>query len=129
MEELILVTGCTLVSSWAAAVSVDNNVEAGISLASRAPGNDGARFVWSKIRGPVVHHNSSYDPVRSSGYIHLGFTDLIFFWLHGKQYPFATPDRCVFIRGFRAKGVLFRDNRGEGEIQLIRVPYVRSVGM
>ena len=65
MEDLILVTGCTLVTSWAVAAFVDNNMEAEISLASRALGNGGARFVWSNIRGPVEYRNSRYDPVSS----------------------------------------------------------------
>ena len=63
MEELILVTGYTLVASWAAAVVVDNNIEAEISLKSRVSGNRGASFVWSNIRGPVEYHNSRLNQV------------------------------------------------------------------
>lgn len=69
MEELILVTGCTLVSSWAAAVFVDNNTEAEITLASTPLDNDDMSFVWSKIQGAVVFHNSNYDPVSFSLYL------------------------------------------------------------
>ena len=65
MEELILVTGCTLVTSWAAAVFVDSNAKAGISLASRSFSNSAVSFVWSNIRGPVVYRNSRLDLVRS----------------------------------------------------------------
>jgi hypothetical protein len=65
MEELILVSGCTLVTSWAAAVFVENT-EASISLASRALSNGGAGFVWSNIRGNVEYHNSRSDSTRSS---------------------------------------------------------------
>ena len=78
MEELILVTGCTLVTSWAAAVFVDNNIEAEITLASTPPDNGGVNFVWSKIQGTVVYHNSNYDPVSSPGYIYLTFTEFFF---------------------------------------------------
>jgi hypothetical protein len=54
-----------------------------------------------------------------------------------------TPDQCVFIRGFRAKRVLFwtrpiqaaaeplpddPDNRSDDEIQVIEVPGVPKVG-
>ena len=69
MEELILVSGCTLVTSWAAAAYVDNTPEAEISLASRALSCSGARFVWSNIQGPVVYRNSRFDPVRLPGYV------------------------------------------------------------
>ena len=141
MEELILVTGCTLVTSWASAVFVDNNIEAEISLASRTLNNNGASFVWRNIRGSVVYHNSHYDAVRSPGYICLAFTDFSF--VNGKENPPTSRDQCVFIRGFRARRVLFRteviraaaeplpddpDNYREDEIQVIRVPCVTNVG-
>ena len=74
-EDLILVTGCTLVTSWAAAVYVDNAVDAEITLASRQLGNGGARFVWSNNWGPVEYHNSRFDPVRSPGYVYSACTD------------------------------------------------------
>jgi hypothetical protein len=67
MEDLILVSGCTLVTSWAAAAFVDNNLdsEAEISLASRLLNNVGASFVWGNVRGHVSYHNSRFNPVRS----------------------------------------------------------------
>ena len=72
MEDLILVTGCTLVTSWAAAAfenhqSVDSDPPT-ISLAAKNSGN-GAQFVWRNIREPIEYHNSPFDPVRSSGYV------------------------------------------------------------
>ena len=33
---------------------------------------------------------------------------IIFFSLFRKQNPPATPDQCVFIKGYRAKRILFR---------------------
>jgi hypothetical protein len=72
MEDLILVSGCTLVASWAAATSVDHTMDAEISLASRVLNNGSASFVWSNIRGNVVYHNSRFDPVSSSGLRLLG---------------------------------------------------------
>ena len=64
MEELILVSGCTLATSWAVAAFVDNTMEAEISLASRTLGdNGGASFIWSNKRGSVPHNNSRFDPV------------------------------------------------------------------
>lgn len=67
LEDLILVSGCTLVTSWAAAVTVENDMEAEISLAVRTLSNGGADFDWSDIRGPVIFHNSHFDQVRSPG--------------------------------------------------------------
>ncbi|KAN0121133.1 hypothetical protein V8E52_003721 [Russula decolorans] len=89
MEDLILVSGCTLVTSWAAAAFMDDTMDAEISLASRTFINGGASFVWSNIRGRVLYHNSRFKP------------------FHGEQNPTMTQDQCVFIRGFRIKCVLF----------------------
>jgi len=69
LEDLILVSGCTFVTSWAAAAFVDDTMGAQISLASRPFNNGGASFVWSNIRGCVLHHNSRFEPVRSPGYV------------------------------------------------------------
>ena len=69
MEELILVSGCTLVTSWAAAASVDDTMDAEISLSSTTFDNGRASFVWSNIRGRVLYHNSRFEPVRSPGYV------------------------------------------------------------
>ena len=67
VEDLILVSGCTLVTSWAAAAFVDDTMDAEVSLASRSLNNGGASFVWSNIRGSVLYHNSRSEPVRSLG--------------------------------------------------------------
>ena len=75
MEDLVLVTGCTLVTSWAAAVfdahmSVNSNATA-ISLEARESDepDGGAQFFWRNIRGTVEYHNSRFNPVRSSGHV------------------------------------------------------------
>ena len=65
MEDLILVSGCTLVTTWAAAVFTDHTMSAEVSLASKPLRNGGASFVWRNVRGPIVHHNNRFDPVRS----------------------------------------------------------------
>jgi len=70
MDDLILVTGRTLVSSWAAVAFVDTIQEAEISLAVQALPNGGASFDWSKMHGTVAYHNSRPDPVRPPG-LHL----------------------------------------------------------
>ncbi|KAI0285676.1 hypothetical protein BC826DRAFT_113032 [Russula brevipes] len=115
MEDLILVTGCTMVDSWAAAAFFDQTMEGKVSLAVRNYDNGGISFHWSNVHGPVRHHNSSSDP----------------------RNPQSTWDQCVFIRGFRAKRVFFRtrliraeaeplpddpDNHREDGIQVTRVP-------
>ena len=64
IENLILVSGCTMVNSWAAAVCADNTLEAEISLASRTLSNVEDRFVRGNVRGHVEYHNSRFDPVR-----------------------------------------------------------------
>ena len=69
VEDLILVSGCTLVTSWAAAAFVDDTMDAEISLESRTLNNGGASFDWSNIRGRVLYHNSRLEPVRSPGYV------------------------------------------------------------
>ena len=61
-EDLILVTGCTLTKSWAAA-AFDGTVSRGedttaISLEARKSDSGGAQFVWRDIRGNVNHQHS-----------------------------------------------------------------------
>ena len=65
MEDLILVSGCTMATSWAAASFVDDTSEAEISLTSTLLGNAGASFVWGNVRGRVSYHNSRFNPVCS----------------------------------------------------------------
>jgi hypothetical protein len=64
MEDLILVTGCTLATTWATAAFVDPAVEAGISLLLFRGLDRGVNFKWNKTRGTVAHRNSRSDPVR-----------------------------------------------------------------
>ena len=75
MEDLILVSGCTLVSSWAAAAFVYNTMEAKISLARRTLSYGGECFVWSNIRGAVEYHDSNINPVRFPGSVYSACTD------------------------------------------------------
>ena len=75
MEDLILVTGCTLVASWAAAVFDNSNMStagsdvATISLDVRKSNRAGVQFFWCNNRGNVDYHNSYFDPVSFPGYI------------------------------------------------------------
>jgi hypothetical protein len=68
MEDLILVSGCTLVTSWAAAAFVEPSVKTDICLAAEPFNNGGARFTWSNIHGIVANHNSLSGPVRYTSY-------------------------------------------------------------
>jgi hypothetical protein len=70
MEDLILVSGCSLVASWAAA-AFGTPAEAEISLTSSTHSHGGASFIWGNNRGPVTYHNSRFDPVRFPGYVYL----------------------------------------------------------
>jgi hypothetical protein len=57
MEDLILVTGCTLVTSWGVAAFVDSAQDAEVLLRFRGNG-----FDWREIRPSVASQNSH--PVR-----------------------------------------------------------------
>jgi len=65
MEDLILVTGCTLVTSWGVAAFVDNTSDAEVSLRIQPQHGGGATFDWHVHRLAVVHRNSDHDAVRS----------------------------------------------------------------
>ena len=68
MEDLILVTGCTLVTSWGVAAFVDNALEAELSMRFLAHKNGGDSFEWHENRPSVAFQNSHQDlhqdPVR-----------------------------------------------------------------
>ena len=87
MEDLILVSGCTLVTTWAAAVFTDHTMSAEISLASKTLSNGGAGFVWRNARGPLSHHNSRFDPVRSPGYCVIRHALTLSCCVESKLYP------------------------------------------
>jgi hypothetical protein len=53
MEDLILVTGCTLVTSWGVAVFVDSGQDAEVMLWVR-----GTIFDWREISPSVIYQNS-----------------------------------------------------------------------
>ena len=140
MEDLILVTGCTLVTSWGVTAFVDRSEtqEAEISLAVKTFSTGGERFDWSKMQGVVAYHNSQLNPVRflAAFACHL----LILSLSHQKNNP---QNQCVFIKGFRAKRRFFwtvpiraaaeplSDDPDKGAysgIQVTRVPDAPNVG-
>jgi hypothetical protein len=63
MEELILVTGCTLVTSWATAAFLGRSETTQISLV-QMPDKSERSFEFRNIRGDVARHCSRLDPVR-----------------------------------------------------------------
>lgn len=71
MEDLILVTGCTLVTSWGVAAFVDSTQDAEVLLRFR-----GNVFDWREIRPSVASQNSH--PVRLYSQIAVSFTKLFF---------------------------------------------------
>ena len=56
-------SGCTLVTSWAAAAFDYHATDAQVSLASRTLKSGTADLVWSNISGTVEYHDSRLDPV------------------------------------------------------------------
>jgi hypothetical protein len=87
MEDLILVSGRTLVTSWAAAAFVDDTKDAEITLASRMIDNTRAVFEWSNIRGRVLYHNSRFEPVRSPAYVQLAHINVFLCSMESRILP------------------------------------------
>ncbi len=75
MEDLILVTGCTLVTSWGIGAFLDNTQDAAVSLRSQASDGGGATFDWREIHPSVACQNSDQDPVRPLRPIPASFAD------------------------------------------------------
>jgi hypothetical protein len=72
MEDLILVTGCTLVTSWAAAAFDDYTLPVdttSISLSAQKSDRGVAHFFWRNTRGNVEYHNSHFNPVCSPDHV------------------------------------------------------------
>lgn len=67
MEDLILVTGRTLVTSWAAATFLDKHASA--ELKSQALRGGGARFDWNEVGPSVAYRNSNQAQVRSLSHV------------------------------------------------------------
>jgi len=84
MEDLVLIYGCTLVTSWAAVAFDDFAMGAQVSLSSRTLKNGGASFVWSNICGTVERHDSQLESLDA-------------------RISCAPLNQCVFIKCIRAK--------------------------
>jgi hypothetical protein len=75
MEDLILVTGCTMVTSWGAAAFIDSDQDAEVSLSVELQPKGGASFSWRVIRPTVAYQNSNQDPVCSLNHNFASFTN------------------------------------------------------
>ena len=98
MEDLILVTGCTLVASWAAAVFDGQSVRSDaptISLEARKSDGGGAQFFWRNIRGNVEYHNSRFKPVCSPDYAFSPRTYDPFIVLE-RSKTFTSESMCLY---------------------------------
>jgi hypothetical protein len=117
MKDLILVSGCTLVTSWAAAVfdgsmSVDSNATT-ISLDAKKSGDGGVEFFWRNIRGNVEYHNSHFDPVRPTGYLlAMNLCFLLFFVLECSRN--STPEPMRLYKGLSCKAHLLPGHTNTG---------------
>ena len=95
MDDLILVTGRTLVSSWAAVAFADETREAEISLAVQALPNGGTSFVWSKIHGTVAYHHSRLDPVCPICFIYFPCANFLLSSSKEQSIPYNEP-MCLY---------------------------------
>ncbi len=89
MEDIILVSGCTLVTAWAAAAFVDGNADSELSLGCQTLGGSGATFQWHIARETsksVAYHNSQ-ECVRRSNCIDKDVTNTF------KGKPTSDPMR------------------------------------
>jgi len=102
MEDLILVSGRTLVTSWGAAVFLDHGQEeTAISLAVHTLPDSGGRFVWRLINRLVPHRNSRLGPVCPLDCVKSSCTDLSSVVSKGYCNPEAEP--MYFHQGIPSK--------------------------
>ena len=64
MEDLILVTECTLVTLWAAAAFICRSESAKFALVTPSQDSSGQSFEFSNYEGDVSHNCSYFDSVR-----------------------------------------------------------------
>ena len=116
MEDLILVTGCTLVTSWAAAafdahMPVDSDATT-ISLETIKIRGGRAQFFWRNIRGDVEYHNSRFDPVSFLGYLFSPLTYFSFVVLECSRTSTSEPMRLY--QGFSCKAHFIPNHTNAG---------------
>jgi len=64
MEDLILVTECTLVTSWAAAAFIGRSETAKIALVPQPQDLSGQCFEFTNVEGDVAYNCSYFESVR-----------------------------------------------------------------
>jgi len=64
MEDLILVTECTLVTLWAAAAFIGRSEKAKTALVPQPQDSSGQCFEFRNFEGDVTHNCSYFDSVR-----------------------------------------------------------------
>ena len=75
MEDLILVTECTLVTLWAAAAFIGRSGTAKTALAPPSQDLSGQSFEFRNFEGDVAHNCSYFDSVRFFRSIYSPCTD------------------------------------------------------
>ena len=108
MEDLILVTGCTLVTSYASVVLDDHIADGQVSLVSRPLNNGGASFVWGSIRGTIEYHDSQLDPVCLSVLLHC-LKPFDISYLLTKEYSIRTAESMCLHQGLPSQASHFLD--------------------
>jgi hypothetical protein len=100
MEDLILVTGCTLVPSWGVAAFVDDTVDMETSMTCQTFPDGEAKIAWHEtLPGAGVYQNSRQGAVCCLCHVLASFAE-------SDPKGDLRNNQCVFIRGFRAKRVL-----------------------
>jgi hypothetical protein len=105
MEDLILVTGCTLVSSWGITAFPDDTLDAEVSLRSQASDGGGGSFDWREVRPGAIYQNSNQDPVRPLRHITSSFANLSF--VISKEQ--CTPESMHIHQGLPSEARLYID--------------------
>lgn len=112
MEDLILVTGCTLAKSWAAAAfdatTAKDSDATTVSLEARRSDGGGAQFIWRNNRGNVVYHHN--DSVCSSAYFYLSVS-LKFSVILGYR---RTRESVCLYQGIQSKAPFLLDQTPPG---------------
>lgn len=90
MEDLILVTGCTLVPSWSSATFLGRSETAQLSLV-QMPDKSERNFEFRNIRGDVARHCSRLDLVRFPYFY--GFSPCALILFHYDERKFQARSR------------------------------------
>jgi len=105
MEDLILVTGCILVSSWGITAFPDDTLDAEVSLRSQASDGGGGSFDWREVRPGAIYQNSDQDPVRPLRHIASSFADFSF----AMSKEQSTPKSMHIHQGLPSEAHLYID--------------------